>query len=302
MSRDHDHEEERNWSEHLPKIASPPRHLSFFARCRLLFGGALGLFGWGFFAMGMVFTMAFGVPKTLMTHWQHRQAKAMALGVVTDSEETNMESNEDTIYRVWFRYTPRNGEQRIEGASYRVLRGMRRGRRVRILYDANRPTVARIRGLSPTPFGAGIAFVVLFPVVGFALLLLSLYNGFRAIHLLKEGHLALGTFISMTETGSEINDEPVMKLTFSFEADDGRTYEVTERTHEPDSLLDDEYERIFYDPLRPQNAVLFDSLPGGPELDKHGEFVFSSGGWASFLVPLACVCLIALTAYFTYAS
>lgn len=275
------------------RLASAPRKIPLLSRLHLLFGNGLSQFGWIFFAMGMLAVSMFSLPATIGNMIAFSGKLEQARGTVIASEETNMEENEVEVYAIYFRFQVAG--QTYKGKSYLTGRGLPKGRPVTVEYKANAPSrYARIRGLRATPFGGFILFVLLFPLVGLFLFLPGLSKGLRANHLLKEGKLAYARLLEMRETNTEINDEPVMELIFEFEADDGRTYQISEKTHKPDDLLDDEEERLLYDPLDPNRAVLFDNLPGTPEIDTKGHFVFSP--WRGIFSLFLPACGIAASA------
>ncbi len=72
-------------------------------------------------------------------------------------------------------------------------------------------------------------------------------------------------------TGAIVKDEPVYKLTFAFTSDDGREYHVAHKTHKTAVLEDNNEERLLYDPLQPEVALMVDTLPGLPDFDENGH-------------------------------
>jgi hypothetical protein len=73
---------------------------------------------------------------------------------------------------------------------------------------------------------------------------------------------------------------------FEYVGSDGLTHERVTRTHQPEKLEDDSQEHLLYDPNQPGQAVLFDNIPGKPQLDEMGQIKPSGRGWLAALVAL----------------
>jgi hypothetical protein len=134
-------------------------------------------------------------------------------------------------------------------------------------------------------FGAGAAFVVIFPLVGLVFVLIGLRGGRRAAHLLANGKLTTGTLKSKVATNTRVNNQTVYKLTFEFQAEEGGTYETVVRTHVVHRLVDEPQERLLYDPFFPARAVLLDNLPGSPRIDPTGQLRASATAPLYVLLP-----------------
>jgi hypothetical protein len=95
-------------------------------------------------------------------------------------------------------------------------------------------------------------------------------KGVKGNRLLAQGKIAMGELKSKEPTSTTINDRPVYKLTFEFQADNGGIYEVVSKTHLPHLLEDEAEEQLLHDPQNPTNAVMLDNLPGSPDIDEMG--------------------------------
>jgi hypothetical protein len=91
--------------------------------------------------------------------------------------------------------------------------------------------------------------------------------------LLEHGKIGFGKLTSSEATGTRINNQPVIKLIFSFTAIDGDEYEAIAKTHEPTDLRDEAVEPLLYDEDDPYYAVLLDDLPGSTEFDPSGKLI-----------------------------
>ncbi len=271
-------------------LADPPREVPLLVRLRVLFGGFLNQFGWLFFGFGMVFVWAFTARSDLTSWYVFHGELAEAAGRVTRAEDTRCAENEVTIYANHYQFTTDDGRKHA-GVSYARGQKLAPGEDVSIEYLPGRPEVSRIAGMRPKPFGPWPAFVVIFPVVGACLVVPGLVRGLRGARLLRNGKQAYGRLIDKSATRTRVNQQRVWKFTFEFTADDGRTYQVSARTHETDKLSGEDpgdlsgadaattasaergeaVEPVVYDPFNPRRAAVLDALPGGPRIDESGR-------------------------------
>ena len=283
-------------------ISPPPRRVPPAVRTRVLFGGFLNQFGWAFFGFGMIFAWAFlpqadlSLPTLPGRGFQSAEASE---GRVSESWRTSASENDTPIFGHRYTFTGPDGKT-YQGVSYATGRRVPPGETVPVEYVPGNPAVSRISGMRTTVFGRLVLFVLLFPLVGLAFLAGGLRNGLRAARLLTRGHAALGVLKSKAPTNVTINKMPVYKLTFSFKADDGIEYNAVCKTHQTAAVEDDERERLLYDPVRPSNAVLLDSLPGAPRIDDMGHLVATGNGWLPLLLPIAAVGVNALFVYLRF--
>lgn len=256
----------------VPQLLAPaPRDVPITLRLQVLFGGVMGLFGWFFLGFGMIFVWVFGTQADLLSLRFLGGRVATATGVVLQSDSTGVNYNERPVYAYHYSFVTQDGEQH-RGVSYSVRR-LEPGSRVTVEYREADPSVSRIQGM-----GHGILpwwvllFVSIFPTVGIAFIIPALREGTKACRLLGRGRLAAGILRAMEPTGSRINRQPVYRMVFGFQAEDGQAYEATAKTHEPERLRDQQQELLLHDPFHPSYAVMLDSLPGSPEIDPTGGF------------------------------
>jgi hypothetical protein len=144
---------------------------------------------------------------------------------------------------------------------------------VNVEYLSGVPSISRVEGMRRTLFGPWAVFPIIFPLVGLAFLYSGIKYGLKANRLLSQGRIAFGKLASSESTNTRINNRPVIKLTFSFRANDGDEYEVMAKTHQPEDLRDEEQEPLLYDDKDPSYAVLLDDLPGLTEFDSSGKLL-----------------------------
>lgn len=147
-----------------------------------------------------------------------------------------------------------------------------------------------IEGLRKGTFEWPMLFIILFPAIGLTMMAVGVRKGLRALRLLTHGIPAQGRFVGQTRTNVQINDTPVMAMTFEFKTVDGRTARCVAKTHETRELRDDAEEPLVYDPEDPANAVLLDELPGRPRITEDSVVRSREGMvWHLLLIPVGTV-------------
>ena len=267
-------------------LAPPPRPVPLPLRLQVLFGGVANIVGWALFGFGMIFFWAFALNSDLGSLYHFSGPLETAPGVVVESRETNASENKQRVYA--HEYSFRFDRTDYQGVSYATGQQLSPGAPVQVEFPHGNPAVSRIQGMRRGTFGPAVIFVVIFPFIGLCFVVFGLWSGLRAAHLLAHGRLAFGTLASKTPTNTRVNNQTVYKLTFDFTIEDGRRCQATARTHQPRKLEDDTQECLFYDPHRPERAVLFDSLPGSPRITSAGSFDsgWTAGALLALLLPL----------------
>jgi hypothetical protein len=247
-----------------------PRQVPLLVRAGNLAGGFANQFGWSFFGFGMVFVWVF-LPAVDVTSWyRFRGPLETASGTVTAVEKAGMTENDVEVCRVRYAFAAPGGA-RHEGVSYVRGERFRPEERVTIQYRAGEPSVSRIRGARSAPLPIWAALVLVFPGVGLVFIAAGLRRGLRANRLLRDGKLGYGVLVAKAATSTSINNRPVYKLTFEFVAEDGRTYRAACKTHQTELVTDEAEERLFYDLLRPDDAIPLDLVATGIEMDDLGS-------------------------------
>lgn len=260
------------------RIVPPP------VRWRVLFAGTANQVSWLLMGLGMIafWLVVFSVDLSFITFWGARER---AIGIVTDSQETNVTVNDRSVYVTSYRFTTPAGRI-VEDYSYGTGRWHSDGQEVAIEYPAGKPTLSRITGMRRKILAPGFLLLLLLPVGSAWFFIYRLRKGLRAINLLQHGQLAQGTLVAKEPTNMSVNDEPVYKLTFAFTAQDGQEYQVIHKAHNTEALEDEETERLLYDPAQPDSAIMVDTISGFPELDEHGRLRSQSVPVASLFLPV----------------
>jgi hypothetical protein len=246
-----------------------PREVSPLARVAVLLGGFASQFGTGWLVLGSVLLWVLGPACDWRGLLPGERATASVPGTFEGESATHFSEGGSKHRRgtpvFAVRYSYEVEGRRYEGTSYRVGGG--RAGPVVVDYEVDAPARSRIRGLRPAPFPAAfVLFLFFFPAVGLGVILAGAPTRWRAHGLLASGALARGRVVKQEPTNTRVNRQPVVKYTFEFEAG-GTVHHAILRTHAAAAVLDEERERILYDPQRPERAVVVDSLPGGIRIE-----------------------------------
>jgi hypothetical protein len=261
-------------------------------RRRLLLGGPVHQIGWLFLVVGMVFSWFFVADSELWTPVAFSGQTDHVDGRVTGIEPTSASENDARIYGL--RYTYEWNGTRHEGISYTFDSHAEPGASVSVELVRSRPEVSRVQGLRYRKFGVMVSFVLLFPLIGFGMVVHSMRRGLRNIRLLAQGQPALGTLVDKQPTGVKVNEVPVYKLTFRFEDRDGREQQGAIRTLHTEPVEDERHERLLYDPRAPGHIVLLDDLGRDVSVDDRGYLVAQRSSLPVMILPaLACTAILA---------
>jgi hypothetical protein len=259
-------------------LAGPPRPVPFLVRLRVLFGGFTSQFGWLFLGFGLIFVWVFTVNMNLKGWLALRGELENTQGVITKIERRTTSSGKHRSSRTYYQhYYSFEGPDGVEYTGFSNQDFSRKvGEKATILYPKNMPDVSRISGMRASVIGPMGLMPVIFPVIGLCFVIAGFRKGIKANHLLANGELEEGRLKSKDKTNTQINKQPVYKLTFEFSTPEGTNYEVFAKTHLPEKLEDQQEEPLLYDPMYPKNAVMLDNLPGAPRIDEHGNICAGS--------------------------
>lgn len=247
------------------------RNIPFFIQFKIIFGNPIAIIGIAFFVMGTIFLFIFG-SMVDFNDLRFNEHSPITKGVILKVEATNASVNEQTVIKYTYQYTTPDS-QINKGESHTVDAIYEKGAQVDIEYLDSDYTISRIKGMQKGTFGAFILLPIsIFSVIGFLFLFFMILKGVKNINILKHGRLAYGKLINKEATNTKINDQTVYKLTFEFKAHDGEIYQAVAKTHRPYLLEDEENEKLFYMPKKPEDAVMVDALPKA--VKKQQEFFY----------------------------
>ena len=181
-----------------------------------------------------------------------------------------LEINERDVYAVEFNY-------QVDGITYTGQSFATRslpaaGKVVSVEYNKYQPQISRMKGTKYSKWG-----MVAFIPFGIGMILFSITSyrwrtTARWWNLMKEGMITESVLESMQETGTEVNDKPVMKLTFCFEDQWGKIQQYVVKTTKYGDITDEETELILYNRENPKSAMLIDEFPLDLALNANGHF------------------------------
>lgn len=116
-----------------------------------------------------------------------------------------------------------------------------------------------------------VIVALVFLTVGIVFLCYALKRNFKTIDLLTNGQFARGKVIKQRNTPGNINGQPIIEYTVSFEAADGKQYELSSKTHLRDRIGDESEERVLYLSADPSWGEIFDSIPNRPAFFADGS-------------------------------
>ncbi|MBL4849318.1 MAG: DUF3592 domain-containing protein [Planctomycetes bacterium] len=271
------------------ELADPPRGVSPALQLQILFRSGNQAFAWAwvFGWLFVIWLLALLGGLNFADELRFATSKPEEVsGRIKASAGTSVEVNERPVVAFEFTFTDGSGVKR-EATSYSQQSEMPAGRTVSVEYLASDPDTARIVGMRLATFPVWIVLLMgAFPCVGVLLIMRGLRRGLENRRLLRSGRLALGKLLSREATNVSINEQPVMELTFAFVDHEGRSQRLRHKTHLIDALVDDDEERLLYDPQDPTRAVLLDDLPGDGSVNPAGEFVCLGGPLVGLKMPI----------------
>ncbi|MCA9733376.1 DUF3592 domain-containing protein [candidate division KSB1 bacterium] len=251
-------------------LAAPPRRIPLFVQSKIYFGGMINQIGWAIFLFGILTSWAFGVDQIFKSWYQfsgtldHTEGLVIEVGESAGSEGNVPVMQMDYVFDV-------DGRE-YKGRSYFTGEFYEKGSKVEVEYAFMNPEYSRISGLRSSLFGAGIVFVLLFPLIGFIMVLTGITIGRKTVNLLKNGKPVFGKLVKKSVSNISVNNVPLDSLTFEYSAEDSKAYSVSLNKAPTHHLQVDSQQRMLYNPKAPRYARLLDDLPGSVILNSTGNF------------------------------
>ncbi len=252
-------------SRHLQDL--PPRQINLFTKATVLFDGFMQQFGWVFFCMGSLFAWIFISASEVKYWFEPSKDWQETPGKVVSAEPTNSAVNDQVVYR--YLHSFELDGQRFTGKSFTAGQQYNGGEAVTIRYDAKNPGDSYMLGTDRAVFPAFVLFVLLFPLIGGAFIIYAIRQNLKTIKLLEIGEFTRGRLVSKVATNVKINDSPVFKYEFGFEAN-GKQHIAICKTHQTGLVEDEEREIILYDRYNPGHNIVFDA-ESVPAITEQGE-------------------------------
>ncbi|OAD22760.1 conserved hypothetical protein, membrane [Candidatus Thiomargarita nelsonii] len=267
------------------------RNIPIIIKCNLVFGGILSQFGWFFFGFGLILFWVFAMNADLSFLHFTGKITTITTGIATDSFKTGASENQISIFENHYKFTTREGRH-FEGFSYSTGGDIPIGTILTVEYPEGKPQYSRIKGMRRQIFGLGALFVVIFPLIGLALMFPGIKRGTRSIKLLKNGELTKGQFVSMVPTNITFNEQTLYKFTFRFKDNLGNEFFISE--------IDVPYQKeksILYLKNNPNYAIMLDSSTLSLSINEEGKIEFSSPVEPFYLMIIPLLTLVGHGSY-----
>jgi hypothetical protein len=265
----------------------------------MIFGGVVNTIGWSLLFLGLLISGALSFNIDLATPAALGENSQTTNGVLSGVLETNYSvgGDEDTegtpVFAYVFEFEFQ--DQTFVDTSYATGWVASEGETVVVEFAPDDPQYARIVGMRANPFGRWVLLSLLFPLAGLPLVGWGMRRGLMANRLLRHGRVTGGQLVDKKATSTTVNDRPVFAYVFRFQDDQDRAHRVTMRTSMTWRVEDDVSEPIVYDPMRPERALLVDSLTGHPTITPDGSFSLDRTGpaRASLILPVLTALTVA---------
>lgn len=249
-------------------LPPPPRALPWSLQIVMLLGGIGTTLGWLVLGLGLVFATVFTRHAEPLLHDPFDGPSASMRGTVIDVRDTFIKINHSPVRAVHFEF-PRT-EPTGQGTSYSTAPAPAIGSEVELEVARTEPPTARIRGMRTHPMPALVQLLLLAPLAGAVVLLLSMGKNLARMRLLQRGEVAKGTLVDKQATNTKINNQRVYRMTFRFVDRNKRERLAVARTHRIAQLTDEPSETVIHDPDG-DDALLLDDLPARVAVDAQGQ-------------------------------
>lgn len=216
------------------------------------------IFGFVFLAMGLFFSWVF-VPNHLLLDWKLKREPTLTVpGKILSAEVTSLSINKNKVVEYRFSYQPDSGGSR-QGTAYTTGGHWREGAKVGVRFLQADPTLAVPEGARLSKSTATALLVLLFPLVGGAVLIGSFYSRHTRKRLLRYGLVARASVDSLEKTCMQVNNEYVFKIHLTF-TDEGRTvvkrsYHAGEVALAEEAMKSSRPVQVLYDPNKPKRLL-----------------------------------------------
>lgn len=215
-------------------VQSPPRDLSFAGKFYLLFGRVMSQVGFGVTSFGMIFFFIFVLNSEFFDFYKFSGNVHKTEGVITDISVTNAsegsKNHSRSIYELAFEFEDNNGNKQTN-SSYAISFNYKKGDKVTVIYNVDKPKYSKIEGLRSGTFGSSIIFISIFPLIGIILIIVGFINGLKYIKMFTIGQTVTGKLIDIIPTNTYVNKERIYKHVFSFTVNEKEFTAVLREPH-----------------------------------------------------------------------
>jgi Protein of unknown function (DUF3592) len=239
---------------HFAKAVSGGRSSWFFPLFGLAFGG-----------FGMLFVVVFFPWRFMDDLRLDSDSARITRGTITEVLTTGMSINERRVMEYIFRYSSGDGQSR-NGHCFTTGQQWQSNAEVTVRYLPTKPDIACIEGARLNEGSWGVAFVLVFPLVGAGLIGWFVANRRNTRRLLREGIVAEVDVISVERTNTQMNDEYVYKIVIAspdLQNSQSITVKRVDRRYidlAQKRVKDKQPVYILYDPRNPRRVIFPEAL------------------------------------------
>ena len=226
-----------------------------------LFGRSSFIIGFLFTIIGLSFIGYFSFQINWRLHFAGKGELHTTQGIITSFQETNYQENDDKLFSYNYKYLDSLDSTYfgtfLEFEGYYSI-----GQDVEVQYLINKSSISRFTGkdrknLDRIMFLGGVGAVL----VGFLFMVPSSRRTRKERKIIMAGIPTDGKLLQAVPTNLRVNDQTVYNLTFEFLADNNSTEKCLVHSHMIQNFTNEHKEKLIYDPRKPSNVVIIDTLP-----------------------------------------
>lgn len=233
--------------------------------------GTIGfLMGIIFLGVGIFFTYMF-FPTNFADEFRLDTGSLETInGIVVRSEKTRYSvgggkhTKGDPVYKIYYRFVVA-GRGEYDSECYSVGRNYHAGRKVKVEYLSDNPSVSRIKGAGKSPFGYFGLMTFLFPAVGLVFTIISVKARIRTKKILRDGIFTVGRVADVVRTSVKVNNQNRYRIVVVFEIAGAEVkssyYAYGEKVDVASEKMDSgDAVGVLYNPDNVHQSILVDSL------------------------------------------
>jgi hypothetical protein len=221
----------------------------------LLVNGYTGIIAIGFTLFGLLLSMGTNWPATILLNFE----TTTVTGTVTHYELTSRRINHGS-HISYYEFTYNHAGQNKNGHSYGYKR-FNEMDTVQIEYSNYWPTISRIKGTTRSTTGKkGWPFTIML-ILSLPFMIRQLSKGIRKTTIFNKGRQTLVSINAKEPTNAKVLSKIVYQYSFSFVAQNGKTYMNTFKTTHIEQI-DDKKVMAYYLPTNPNKFLIINTIPG----------------------------------------
>ena len=219
---------------------------------------SLVIFGFLFGSFGSVFCALFLPWQYLNELSLDRSNPDLLEGIVTKTEPTNMSLNGVKIWKN--EVTFRENDEEIVSVGFTTGQDVNEGQHVKVRVHPNDLLIHCPQNMRMSQGSLGAAFVLIFPVVGYSLMLGPWFLRRKRLKLYENGTVADMRVMGIQATNMHVNNQTVYKVDVQYPNVPGtmkaKVLDVDDLVRLQDAHRDNRTIRVIYDPKKPKRFVI----------------------------------------------